>query len=267
MLFKVLRLACVALSMLTLVSLEGRADERMFAYSYEADVLPEGGVEFEQWITSRAGREGGDYNRWEIREELEYGITDRLTTALYLNLKETYFSPKDETAETTDKFEFSGVSSEWKYQLINPNTNPVGVLLYGEGTFDSDEIEAEEKLVLSSILAEDWVAAVNATLEQEWAFEHSDTEKEGKLDLSAGIAHKFSPKWSAGLELRNIREFEGFELEEEEARAWYFGPNVHYGSASWWATLAVLPQVPLEGDRDLEHQERVNIRLLIGKIF
>jgi hypothetical protein len=66
------------------------ADERFFTYSYEAtSVLPKGGIEFEQWITYRGQKEVGIYARWDFREEIEYGVTDRYTTALYLNFRNT----------------------------------------------------------------------------------------------------------------------------------------------------------------------------------
>lgn len=59
-----------------------RADERRFTYTYEPETIPKGALEFEQWITLGSQRtKGGDvkqqnFNRWEIREELEYGVTD-----------------------------------------------------------------------------------------------------------------------------------------------------------------------------------------------
>lgn len=243
------------------------ADERFFTYSYEADVLPEDALEFEQWVTARAGREGGDYNRWEFREELEYGITDTLTSALYLNFKDEYFHSNDEGSEAEENFEFAGISSEWKYQILNPNLNPVGVVLYGEATIDSDEAELEEKIIVSKQLADRWVLAANATLEQEWEFEGSETVKEGTFEFTSGAAYRISPKWSVGLELRNVRHYETFDLDNEGAVAWYAGPNVHYGAATWWATFTVMPQVPLEGDRELEDNERVNVRLIVGKNF
>ena len=67
------------------------ADERAFTYSYEAvSVLPKGGVELEQWITYRAGKEDGRFTRWDLREEIEFGVTDRYTTALYLNFSDIH---------------------------------------------------------------------------------------------------------------------------------------------------------------------------------
>src|SRR5438094_4011897 len=59
-----------------------RADERRFTYTYEPELLPQGGMEFEQWVTLRTQRtrggsvQQGNYNLWELREELEYGVTD-----------------------------------------------------------------------------------------------------------------------------------------------------------------------------------------------
>ena len=68
-----------------------RADERRFTYSYEPETMPQGGLEFEQWVTLRTQRtqgsqvKQGNYNRWELREELEYGLTENYSVSLYLN--------------------------------------------------------------------------------------------------------------------------------------------------------------------------------------
>ena len=241
------------------------ADERHFTYSYEADVLPRGALEFEQWITNRAGKDDGHFSRWDFRSELEYGLTDTLVTAIYLNFSDTYFSPDDPNLESEREFEFGGISSEWKWQLLNPQIDPVGVVLYAEGTYASDEYELEEKIIVSSNLSESLIFAVNAAIEQEWEVEHGDTVKEGKLELTSGLSYALSPHWSLGAEIRNLREYETFDLSNEMRTVWYAGPVLHYGSASWWATLSVMPQIGIEGSRDLEDQERVDVRLIIGK--
>src|SRR5260221_14100856 len=68
---------------------QSRATERYFGYTYEPETMPKGAMEYEQWVTLRAGRNTTvgqqNYNKWEIREELEYGVSDRYTVALYLN--------------------------------------------------------------------------------------------------------------------------------------------------------------------------------------
>src|SRR6266853_2858933 len=122
------RLALLVASWLT-AFLAARADERLFTYTYEAEVLPKGAVEFEQWVTHSRGKQDGVLAAWDFREELEFGLTEKLTSALYLNFRNTH-SEDVQGVVDQDKFEFKGVSSEWKYQLLNPNTKAVGVLAY-----------------------------------------------------------------------------------------------------------------------------------------
>src|SRR5881396_3522139 len=96
--------------------LAARADERLFTYVQEAEVLPKGGLEFEQWLTHRRGKADGVFARWDFREELEYGLTDRLSVAGYLNFKNTH--SEGVTGRTDEsRFEFEGISTELKYQL------------------------------------------------------------------------------------------------------------------------------------------------------
>src|ERR1051325_3288746 len=167
----------LALGVLLSALLSARADERLFTYTYEAEVLPKGGVEFEQWLTHRRGKENGVFSAWDFREELEFGLTDKLTSAVYLNFRNTHSDGVPGVADE-DTFEFKGVSSEWKYQLLNPNTKPVGVLAYAEATYNGEEFELEEKIVLQKNFGEKWVLALNATVEQEWEFETGKTERE-----------------------------------------------------------------------------------------
>src|SRR2546423_12866447 len=74
---------------------QARADERRFGYTYEPETMPKGGMEFEQWITlgTQRNKQVGqqNYNRWDIREALEYGVTDNYTVELYLNTKSEGF--------------------------------------------------------------------------------------------------------------------------------------------------------------------------------
>jgi Putative MetA-pathway of phenol degradation len=249
--------------------LAARADERLFTYVQEAEVLPKGGLEFEQWLTHRRGKADGVFARWDFREELEYGLTDRLTAAGYLNFKSTH--SEGVSSENGDKsgIEFEGVSTELKYQLLNPNTKPIGLLLYGEATYNGEEFELEEKLVLQKNFGEKWVAAFNVTLEEEWAFTPTDTEEELALELTAGIAYKLTPHWALGLEGRNVRKFPDFD--SEKSSAWFVGPALHYGSSKWWATLTVLPQVSGRPDTrsglNLDEHERIEVRLIAGINF
>ena len=76
----------LALAVIFLFSFSiARADEAIFAWTYTTDLLPKGRWEFEQWMTARWKKEHGTYNVFDFREELEYGLTDNLQIALYLN--------------------------------------------------------------------------------------------------------------------------------------------------------------------------------------
>lgn len=237
------------------------ADERRFTYSYEADsVLPKGAFEFEQWATLKAGKEDGKYYQWRLREEIETGLTDRLTTALYLNLKDTY--SKDVTGiNDKDGTEFSGLSNEWKYMLFSPHQYPIGVLLYGEIGYDGEELELEEKLILEHIFAERWILVMNLIFEEEWKWQKKKSEKEFVISPTFGLCYIINDHWSIGLEAVNHREYPDFG--DEEHSAWFLGPNIHYGSEKWWATLAILPQVT----DVLDEHEEVEARLITGIFF
>src|SRR5215467_7323896 len=144
-----------------------RADERRFTYSYEPETMPQGGMEFEQWITLRTQRtkggevKQGNYNLWEIREEFEYGLTDRYTASLYLNTAAESFRDYSQDPPTDkSSFKFKGISIENRYMVWNPAEHGVGLTLYLEPRYSGDEAEIEEKLILGQRFGE-WKWAFN----------------------------------------------------------------------------------------------------------
>src|SRR5215470_2169083 len=89
------------------------ATERFFTYTYEPETMPAGALEYEQWITLRAGRNKTvgqeNYNKWELRHELEYGATDNYSVSLYINeSSESFRDPV--TQENHSDFHFDGIS-------------------------------------------------------------------------------------------------------------------------------------------------------------
>jgi hypothetical protein len=267
------RLVCAVLS-LVLFSSAASADERFFGYVYESDVLPKGKWEFEQWLTYRKGYPDGDrdfsQHIWDFREEIEYGLTERLTVAGYLNFRYDQMVARTAGLEDSNDFEFKGVSAELKYQVLNPNTKPVGFALYFEPTYNGNEQELEYKLLFSKNLGERWVLAANAVYEQEWEHEEGSTERESVLEFTAGAAYRFTPHWSAGLEGRYHSVYEGLGLDDHLGTGWFAGPNVHYGSARWWATLTVLPQItgtPRDNGINRTEHQTFETRLIFGINF
>jgi hypothetical protein len=249
------------------------ADERFFTYVFDADVIPKGAWEFEQWLTLRKGFPGGDhqFNQyiWDFREELEYGFTDKLNGALYLNFRQNNIVAQQPGLESSSDFSFKGVSAELKYQLLNPWTKPVGLLLYFEPTYNGNQQELEYKLIASKN-TDKWILAANAVFEQEWEQEEGETKEESVLEFTAGVAYRFTPNWSVGLEGRYHSVYEGVSLNERLGTGWFLGPNVHYGTSKWWATFTLLPQIsgdPSDGGINTTEHQIYEVRLIFGINF
>lgn len=251
-----------------------RADERFFTYIYETDLLPQGKWEFEQHTTFRKGYPDGDRNFsaniWDFREEIEYGVTDKFSVSGYLNFNSTEYVARTPGFQNSNDTSFGGVSAEFKYQLLSPNTDPVGVALYFEPTYSGDEQELEYKLLFSKNLGDKWVLAGNVTYEQEWEQEEGTTEKESVFELTAGAAYRITPNWSVGLEARYHSVFTGLTLDDDIGTGIFLGPNIHYGTKDWWATFSVLPQLtgnPSDGGINRSEHQTFEARLIFGINF
>lgn len=250
-----------------------RATERYFTYTYEPEVFPQGAAEFEQWITWRAFRSNNvgqdNFNRWQFREEFEYGVTDNYSASLYPNTKaESFRDPM--TGESESEFEFDGVSLENRYMVLNPAEHAVGLTLYFEPRYSGEEAEVEQKIILGQRHG-NWKWGLNFVHATEWNFNEHETE--GELELDFGMTRQLNKHWSFGVELRDHNELP--EYEEWENSALFLGPVLTYTAENWWATLTVMPQVwgaNFGGGSDpdgvsgleLEEHERVNGRLIFG---
>ena len=249
-------------------------DERRFAYTYEPETMLKGAREFEQWITLRSQRSKDvgqqNFNRWELREALEYGLTDNYTIELYLNTSAESFRDTV-TGTDTSHFRFDGISLENRYMVLNPASHSVGLSLYLEPRFSGDEAEVEEKIILGQRYG-NWKWAFNLTHATEWSENFHNTE--GELEASIGIARDVGKRWAVGLELRDHNELPDYRRWENTAL--FLGPVVSYRQENWWGTLSVLPQIyganfgeDPDGNRslELEGHERVNVRLILGFDF
>jgi uncharacterized protein YndB with AHSA1/START domain len=257
-----------------LSALPAFGDERFFTYIEDADLIPQGGWEFEQWVTFGKGYPEGDHQfdqyLWDFREEMEYGFTDKLSGALYLNFQQQQIVAQEPGLPDSSQFSFKGVSAEVKYQLLNPNTKPIGVALYFEPTYSGSESELEYRLIFSKNVADRWVLAANATFEQEWDQQNGQTEKESVLEFTFGGSYRFTPNWSVGLEARYHSVYQGSTLNDHLASAWFLGPNVHYGTSKWWATFTLLPQIsgnPNDGRINTTEHQIFEARLIFGINF
>ncbi len=250
------------------------ADERRFTYTYEPETLPSGALELENWVTLRSQRTknvGRDnFNRWDLRQELEYGVTDNYTIGFYLNERaDSYRNPA--TGADVSQFKWKGISIENRYNVLNPAEYPVGLTLYLEGKYSGEEAEIEEKIILGQRHGL-WKWALNLIHETEW--EHNMDEVEGVVAASFGITRDLGKKFSLGLEMFTETIFP--EYDKAVSTALFLGPALHYRTEKWWATLSILPQIygwnydgNPDGNRhlDLLEHERINVRLIVGIHF
>ena len=249
------------------------ADNRIFTYSYEPETEPKGDWELEQSITSRLTRNRAvgqeNYQQWQFRTEVEHGVTDRYTVGLYVNDNfEHFYDPS--SGKNTDVNRWAGVSLENRYQVLDPVENPVGLTLYLEPTYDGQNAELEQKIILGQRHGE-WKWTVNLSHATEWTGDVNNYE--GELELSAGLASNLTERWTLGLEVRDHNELPLYQQWENSAV--YLGPTLSYHRQKWWAAFSVLPQIYgwSQGNPDqnphleLEGHERLNLRLLVGYSF
>jgi len=248
------------------------ANERRFTYAYESGVMAPGTREIELWSTWRKGR-ADFYSRFDHRLEFEFGLTDRLLTSLYLNWNSV--SRNDPAAPDATKTEqkFDGISSEWKYKLSDPVADPVGSALYQEYTMASDEFGWESKLILDKKVG-DTLAAYNLIVEPEWKFGPSNSGWELGIENVLGVTHFLTPRFAAGLELRNpsLKTRTSTGLEHS---ALFLGPTLSYGADGWWIAATFLGQLPALkrsiGNRQdslvLDEHEKTELRILASLRF
>lgn len=238
------------------------AGEGLFGFLYTLDTQPKGTYEFEQRVDITHGQQTGSYNLGMYRTALEYGLSDNLQVAGYLN---TYSiqANKNYTGEMCEdgnapctagfgvpssahdngpyrKLTVDGGSLELFWRAINPVTSPVGVGLYIEPTLGRLEDSLELRLLLQSNFLDDrLIVAMNLLLEPEKEkYDNASTIRNSMADLLYGVSYRFAPNWSAGVEGRLHTDHSGYFLNNHIQTAHFIGPTIHYASQKWWATAA-----------------------------
>ena len=258
-----------------------RADESPFAYTYLTEVLPQGGMEIEQWLTWKHKKPQEKFDQLQGRTEFEYGFTNRFQGAIYLNYEHTKIEPDGPGApnEAEDTTKFTGFNAEFIYQVLNPFTDPFGFALYAEPSIGDGERALEFKLLFQKNFLEDrLIFATNFIFELEWEHEDEEDEweREAAFEINIGLAYRVAPGWMAGVEFINENGYEG-HFEHAETSSFYFGPTIHYATQNWWATLGFYKQLPWASNHTDEEDlvahgyvydaERTRLRFRLGIIL
>lgn len=263
-----------------LTSLASNAAEYPFGYIYTTDTQPKGKFEVEQWVTNMRGQSRGDYNAYMFRTELEYGVTDNFQASVYANYNAVNANANSPDGETSGRFVpdavdpnaryrntfYDSTSLEFIWRLLSPYKDGFGLAFYLEPTYGPKKREVEGKLLLDKTFIDDslvWAANINFAHEQEkypgiW-------EREAEFQFLTGVSYRFAPKWSAGLEYRYARGYEGnsFAANKREFSAQFLGPTIHFADKRWWFTATWLPQ--LRGAR--AYKEDVNDDIVNKRLY
>jgi hypothetical protein len=215
--------------------------------------MPAGSWEYEQWVTWKGHQaDDHDFDRFDLRHELEYGVTDRLRLALYYDWRY-----EDGEGGSGSHVSFHDVAVETMYQVLDPVNDPFGFALYLEAKLgdDSEFFELEPKLIVSKNI-DRWILVWNGYLEAEWEGQGYD-EQNGVFGETAGVSYEFTPRFRAGVEAQH-------EIERESWEEWghhvvYVGPNASYRAGRWWATLTPTVQAT-----NVNEEPDYLVRLIIG---
>ena len=119
-------------SFLLLSTISVLAQDRVFTYTSQSNVLGKGQKEIEVWTTVLNGKD--NYYR-EIKNRVEYetGLGSNLQVAFYLNSKQKAFFDKSTKEIIMNPTEIS-VSNECKYKFSDPVAHKIGFAGYLELT-------------------------------------------------------------------------------------------------------------------------------------
>jgi hypothetical protein len=259
------------------------AQDRIFNYVYQTNVLNKGQKEIEVWNTFSWGKVDF-YREFSHRLEFEIGLNKRLQTAFYLNVssESEYFIGKklvlngptvneinDTSIITSNEFSFS---SEWKYKLSDPVADVIGSGLYAEISVGTEEIEFEGKLLLDKKMNK-FITALNLVAEYEIETELEEGEVENEKEFAAkinyGLSYQLAKNVHFGLEASCINGFHDGSIEHSVL---YAGPVLSVLRENFWINLTFFPQVTAfkgatYNGLDLDHHTKYETRILFSYVF
>jgi hypothetical protein len=253
-------------------SISAIAQDRVFTYTYQSNVLNKGQKELEVWTTLGTNRQ--DYYRGlDHSLEFEIGLGKKLQTAFYLNYGySTGISSSNSNDVLINENSYS-FANEWKLKLSDPVANRLGSAVYFEYALAPEETALEGKLILDKQTGR-IIHALNLVGELELGkmFEtdenhiNPETEKEYKMELNYGLSCKINERWFAGIELMNENVFAESQLEKSILTA---GPVVSYSGQGFWINFTVMPQLTdlKAGERDISDEDGLQARLIFSYEF
>jgi hypothetical protein len=246
----------IVVCVLCMLASTASANPHPLPFSYPYETLPEGKVEIEQYmdfVPVRVERENPDGTLdgvWGVRSvlttEMEMGLTDHLEAGFYFQFRQG-------ASSGTPFLRFDGVKQRLRYRFAETGEWPVDVGVYVELAELQNELELEEKILLSKRLG-DVVLVANLWVEQEWYFQDRVTKY--IYNPTVGAAYEISPTFHVGLEYWARGRFD--DASDDPANAdgsdapttshHYLGPTFLYQKGPVFFSLGVYARMDNLGD-------------------
>lgn len=228
---------------------------RAFTFPYEATIAHVDEREYEQWLTWKADKDTDPaFDRFDVRHELEFGMTERWQLAFYADWRYQDGNSVDDGAE------FRDIAMENIYQLADPRRDPLGFALYGEIRLGSELLVLEPRLILQKN-AGPWIFVWNGALEVEWEGSNFNyVESKGVFENNLGASYELTSRVRAGVELDHKIELK--EWSDWQDHVVYIGPNIAYHGHEWWVVLTPAYQVT-----GINSEANFQTRLIFGIEF
>lgn len=214
------------------VAAAAHANPRPMPFTYGYPSQPKGAFEVEQYVDlvpmrvakeSDGGTQAVTAVRSVLQTELEYGLTDRLELGWY-------FVFRQGASASTTALQFAGVKQRLRLRLAEAGQWPIDIGLYIEFAEFYDEIEFEQKIILSrrfgraTLAANLWVEQEFKFQENRWLFFYNPT---------VALSYELSPHVSLGIEYWARGRFD----DASAGAVHYLGPTVLLQSGEFWMTL------------------------------
>ncbi|NPV10545.1 MAG: hypothetical protein HPY57_01975 [Ignavibacteria bacterium] len=238
-----------------------RADRRYFARSYTSYTIPAKVLELEIWNTGKIQKDQGYYYKWQPRIEFEYGVTDKLTAAIYFNFEEirsknNLYPPKS--------LSFTSTSYELRYRLFEIGEYFIDPTLYAEFYYGGDKVKYEPKIFLTKRSA-NFIGVINFNSEIEKNIPMNSTKSE--FEITGGLAYEINANFAAGLEFRNHLNFTNV-YDKKVNQAFFMGPTINFQTEKFYFTINLIAQIngtSTNNSRlDLIGHEKYEIRSILG---
>ncbi|CAM2007171.1 DUF6662 family protein [Acanthopleuribacter pedis] len=210
------------------------AGEGLWIYAQGTDTRPKGTLELKLANISRLGKDRGDYAFHDLRPEVEYGVTNRLTLSFEAILFSHDYSVDDDTLNpmfesqggeggSFKSSQIGGFETSLKYNLLSPYKDPVGLSVGFSYEYrqryrlDGAEISQNSYVptlyLQKNFLDDTLTLALKSKLEFELRKSPGVREEEIAPDIALGLSYRFKPRWTVGFESRYQSDY--LEPEEE----------------------------------------------------